>query len=270
MTKLLCAIRAANNLNGHVMAEPFAGGAGASLSLLYLRETHKIHINDFDPAIHDFWYSVVHKNEEMISYLEEVPVSVEEWHRWKKVYKSNDASRLDRGFATFYLNRCNRSGIIDSGGIIGGLEQAGRWKIDVRFNKDTLRARFEQIARESERIVVTGMDGIEFMDSLDPHSTFYFIDPPYYKKGPTLYLNGLDPSYHARLAEELCGMSDAAWVLTYDNCDEVRELYEDWAVLRPFSLRRTSSDVEEGREVLITPSWLQLPIDQSVLPLSWR
>lgn len=270
MTKLLCAIRAVNDLNGHVMAEPFAGGAGASLSLLYLRETHEIHINDFDPAIRDFWYSAVDESEAMISYLEKVPVSVEEWRRWKKVYKSSDASRLERGFAAFYLNRCNRSGIIDSGGIIGGLEQAGRWKIDVRFNKDTLRERLERIADERDRIFVTGIDGIEFLDSIDRQSSFFFIDPPYYKKGPTLYLNGLDPSYHAKLAEKLHGMSDAAWALTYDNCKEVRELYEDWAILRPFSLRRTASDDEEGREVLITPDWLQLPTDQSVLPLSWR
>lgn len=270
MAKALCTIRGLNHLNGHAMAEPFAGGAGASLSLLYLRETHAIHINDFDPAIHDFWYSVVYENDAMISYLEEVPVSVEEWKRWKKVYKSSDASRLERGFAAFYLNRCNRSGIIDSGGIIGGLEQAGRWKIDVRFNKDTLRERLERIADERDRILVTGIDGIEFLDSIDPQSSFFFIDPPYYKKGPTLYLNGLDPSYHVKLAEKLHGMSDAAWALTYDNCREVRDLYEEWAVLRPFSLRRTSSDLEEGREILITPAWLQLPTDQSVLPLSWR
>lgn len=270
MRKVLCAIRELNHLNGHAMAEPFAGGAGASLSLLYLRETHEIHINDFDPAIRDFWYSAVYENDAMISYLEEVPVSVDEWRRWKKMYKSRDASRLERGFAAFYLNRCNRSGIIDSGGIIGGLEQAGRWKIDVRFNKDTLRERFERIAEERDRIFVTGIDGIEFLDSLDSQSSFYFIDPPYYQKGPTLYLNGLDPAYHAKLAEKLYGMSDAAWALTYDNCKEVRELYEDWAILRPFSLRRSSSGHDEGREILITPSWLLLPTDQSVLPLAWR
>ena len=270
MTKVLCVIRAMNQLNGHAIAEPFAGGAGASLFLLFLRETHEIYLNDFDPAIHDFWYSAVYDTEAMIAYLEDVPVSVEEWKRWKKKYKGVDSSRLDRGFAAFYLNRCNRSGIIDSGGIIGGNEQTGRWKIDARFNKEALRERLERIAAERERIFVSGIDGIEFLGALDAQSTFFFVDPPYFKKGPTLYLNGLDPSYHARLAERLHSMSDAAWALTYDNCSEVRELYEDWAVLRPFSLRRTSSNLEGGREVLITPRWLDLPTDQSVLPLSWQ
>ena len=240
MTNLLRNIRALNGLNGNAVAEPFAGGAGASLSLLFLRETHAIHINDLDPAIHDFWYSAVYDSSPMIEYLERTPVSVAEWKRWRDVYRSESASRLDRGFAAFYLNRCNRSGIIESGGVIGGLGQAGRWKIDARFNKDTLRMRLERVAAERDRIFVSGLDGIEFIDTLDAESTFYFIDPPYFKKGPMLYLNGLDPEYHERLAEKLRGMSDAAWVLTYDDCAEIRELYGDWATVHPFTLRYTA------------------------------
>lgn len=259
MTNVLRQIRTLNCLNGHAVAEPFAGGAGASLSLLYLRETHEIHINDLDPAIYDFWYSAVHDTSAMIAYLEEISVSVEEWRHWRDVYRRDDASRLDRGFAAFYLNRCNRSGIIDGGGVIGGLEQRGRWKIDARFNKDTLRDRLERIATERERILVTGIDGIDLIGTLDAQSTFFFIDPPYFKKGPTLYLNGLDPEYHVRLADKLQGMSDGAWALTYDDCAEVRELYDGWAKLSPFSLRYTARESRMGREVLITPRWLTLP-----------
>ena len=137
MTNLLRRIRVLNDLNGHAFAEPFAGGAGAALSLLYLRETHEIHINDLDAAIHDFWFSAVHDSESLLEYLDRSPVTVEEWKRWRDIYRGGAASRLERGFAAFYLNRCNRSGIIDGGGVIGGIEQRGRWKIDARFNKDT-------------------------------------------------------------------------------------------------------------------------------------
>ena len=259
MTNIIRRIRTLNGLNGHAVAEPFAGGAGASLSLLYLRETHQIHINDLDPGIYDFWYSAVHETSGMIGYLEAVAVSVEEWRRWRDIYRREDSSRLDRGFAALYLNRCNRSGIIDGGGVIGGVEQLGRWKIDARFNKDTLRDRLERIAAERERIFVTGVDGIDLLKMLDAQTTFFFIDPPYFKKGPTLYLNGLDPAYHTRLAGKLQGMSACAWALTYDDCAEIRELYEDWATVRSFSLRYTARDSRLGREVLITPPWLALP-----------
>lgn len=270
MTNLLHAIRDLNSLNGHAVAEPFAGGAGASLSLLYLRETHEVHINDLDPAICDFWHSAVHDSSALITHLDKASVSVEEWRRWRDVYRDENASRLDRGFAAFYLNRCNRSGIIKNGGVIGGLEQRGAWKIDARFNKDTLRARLERLAEEQERIFVSGLDGIEFIRAMDAESTFFFVDPPYFNKGPLLYLNGLDSEYHEQLAENLKGMSKAAWVLTYDDCAEIRDLYREWANVHPFSLRYSARKRREGQELLITPKWLQLPEDQSSMALCWN
>lgn len=47
---------------------------------------------------------------------------------------SEKHSMLEIGFATFFLNRTNRSGILKAG-VIGGKAQLGKWKIDVRFNK---------------------------------------------------------------------------------------------------------------------------------------
>lgn len=269
MADILRRIRALNDLNGYAVAEPFAGGAGAALSLLYLRETHEIYINDLDRAIHDFWFSAVHDSESFLDCLEKSPVTVEEWERWRDVYRGGAASRLERGFAAFYLNRCNRSGIIDGGGVIGGLAQKGRWRIDARFNKDTLRERLERIAEERDRIFVSNLDGIDFIDALDSQSTMFFVDPPYFVKGPALYLNALDHDYHGRLAQKLRSMSDAAWILTYDDCPEVRELYEDWAAVRPFSLRYTARERRQGMEVLVTPKWLRLPTAQSSAAIAW-
>ena len=97
----------------------------------------------------------------------------------------------------------------------------------------------------------------------------YFVDPPYFKKGSALYLNGLNPEYHGRLADRLRRMSDAPWVLTYDDCTEIRELYGQWAAIHPFSLRYTARDRRQGREVLITPKWLQLPVSHSSSSITW-
>ena len=270
MTSLLRSIRDLNSLNSRAVAEPFAGGAGAALSLLYRRETHQVHINDLDPAICDFWHSAIHDSSAMIARLDNASVSVAEWRRWRDVHRDENASRLDRGFAAFYLNRCNRSGIIKGGGVIGGLKQRGRWKIDARFNKDTLRARLERLAEERERICVTGLDGIDFISEMDSDSTFFFIDPPYFNKGPLLYLNGLDAEYHERLAQRLCDMSEAAWVLTYDDCTEIRDLYGDWANVHPFSLRYSARERRQGQELLITPKWMRLPDSQDSRSLSWN
>lgn len=269
LTQVLQGIRELNGLNGHAVAEPFAGGAGASLSLLYLRETHHIHINDLDPSIYAFWHSAVRESDPLLEYVENCAVSIEEWKHWRKVYRSQHASQLERGFAAFFLNRCNRSGIIKNGGVIGGLEQRGRWKIDARFNKDTLCDRLRWISQECDRISVSNLDGIEFIDAVDQQSTFYFIDPPYFQKGQALYLDGLDATYHARLAEKLRSMSREAWVLTYDDCPETRDLYRSWAAITPFSLRYTASTRRLGREVLITPKWLRMPEPRSSTTLTW-
>ena len=82
-------------------------------------------------------------------------------------------------------------------------------------------------------------------------------------------MNGLDHEYHVRLAEKLQGMSEAAWVLTYDDCAEVRELYGKWATIHSFSLRYTASERRQGREVLVTPKWLRLPVAQTSGAIIW-
>lgn len=270
MAGLLSQLRRLNGLGEHSLAEPFAGGAGASLALLFLEETYDIHINDADPAIHDFWWSVIHRPTRFQSLLSRTRVNMTEWRRQRDTYRSRPPlSRLRRGFAAFYLNRCNRSGIIMNGGPIGGVQQHGKWKLNARYNKVELLRRCRRVAEFRDRIHVSCRDGIEFIRSCDSTSTFFFIDPPYYVKGPTLYLNALNEEYHEALASQLRTMSDASWVLTYDDCPQVRSLYRGWASIRPFSLRYAASERRNGRELLIAPKWMRLPSSQSSRALIW-
>ena len=184
LARTLQDIRRLNGLGGHATAEPFAGGAGAALTLLYLEETPVIHINDVDPAIFAFWWAATHRSTEFLQRLAETPISIQEWRRQKATLRGEGtASVLDRGFAAFFLNRCNRSGIVQGGGVIGGVEQQGKWKLDARFNKATLRQRLEQLAEFRLRVHVSNADGIALVNTLDPSSTFFFIDPPYFQKG---------------------------------------------------------------------------------------
>lgn len=270
MAGLLSQIRRLNGLGDRAIAEPFAGGAGASLTLLYLEETPEIYINDADPAIHDFWWSIVKQPRAFAGMLAEVSVEMAEWQRQREIYRTpNRVSRLRRGFAAFYLNRCNRSGIIMNGGPIGGVKQTGRWKLDARFNKRELQCRCEKVAEYRDRIHVSCLDGIEFIQRLDAESTLFFIDPPYFFKGKTLYLNALSEEYHVTLADQLKSMKDKAWLLTYDDCPEIREMYKDWATIRAFSLRYAAAERRSGNEVLISPEWMRLPVSQASAAISW-
>jgi len=270
MAGLLGHIRRLNGLGDRAMAEPFAGGAGASLTLLYLEETHRVYINDADPAIYDFWWTLVNRPQPFFNMLSKTRVSLAEWRRQRDVYRNNArVSRLRRGFSAFYLNRCNRSGIIMNGGPIGGVKQAGKWKLSARFNKTELRRRCEKVAEYRERIRVSGVDAFLFIERLNPECTFLFIDPPYFQKGPMLYLNALDADYHAALAARLKVMSNTAWVLTYDDCPQVRQMYRGWATIRPFSLRYAAAARRNGKELLITPKWMRLPKRQGSAAITW-
>lgn len=267
---LLGQIRRLNGLGDRAIAEPFAGGAGASLTLLYLEETPEIYVNDADPAIHSFWWSIVNRPNPFVAMLSKTRVNMSEWHRQRAIYrKRGRTSFLRRGFSAFFLNRCNRSGIIMNAGPVGGVRQEGKWKLNARFNKPELRRRCERVAEYRDRVHVSGNDGIDFIKSLNAESVFFFIDPPYFEKGQTLYLDALDERYHLALSVQLKTMSDAAWVLTYDDCPEIRRLYRGWAAIRPFSLRYAASERRSGKEVLVTPKWMRLPEAQESAAVSW-
>ena len=270
MADLLQKIRKLNQLGEFNLAEPFAGGAGASLSLLFQEEVPCIHLNDADPAIFDFWWTLKNRPKPFLNMLDNVKINVQEWEYQRTIYRNkNKVSRLKRGFSAFYLNRCNRSGIIINGGPIGGMNQTGSWKINARFNKENLKQRCERISQYKERIFITGEDGINFIKSLDHTKTLMFIDPPYFVKGSLLYLNLLNPKYHEELAQELRSSSDSKWVVTYDDCPEIRRLYDGWANIREFSLRYVAAERRKGKEILITPKNMRLPDSQESLAIQW-
>src|SRR6266446_4058558 len=104
-----------NHLHGITYIEPFAGGAGAAIALLFLEKVDHIVINDLDKAIYSFWQSAVFNSAKFIERINSAPVTVKEWRRQKAIYLNPRSSLFDLGFATFFLNRTNVSGILDGG-----------------------------------------------------------------------------------------------------------------------------------------------------------
>lgn len=270
MADLLSQLRSINDFGNLPMAEAFAGGAGASLSLLYLEDTPEIFINDKDYAVYSFWWSLVNESDEFLKRMATKRVSMSEYFRQRAIYRSaKPTSKLDLGFSTFFLNRCNRSGIIINGGPIGGAKQTGKWKIDARFNKDNLRERCLKVSEYRDRIRISNLDGIEFIEKSRSKPAFYFIDPPYYNKGGSLYLNLLDNNYHENLSLSLRTMADTPWVLTYDDCPEIRKFYKGWTKIKPFRLRYTAAERRKGNEIMIVPKTISLPKTQKSEAIIW-
>ncbi len=232
--------------------EPYAGGAGAAISLLLLEKVCRIVVNDYDPAIYSFWFSLKEHNADFIERVLNTPVTVEEWERQKKIYRAVDTSdRLSLGFATFFLNRTNRSGILNAGPI-GGKQQLGEWKIDARYNKQNLIEKIKLIGLYSDRLTVLNEDGVDVIEryAKDPNS-FFYVDPPYFVKGADLYLNALKLKDHQRLAASLNKHHKAKWILSYDNEKEILDIYPD-RKYRTFDLRYSAHHNSKiGSELMI-------------------
>jgi DNA adenine methylase len=257
-------ILAINGLKDGTYVEPYAGGAGAALNLLFGEHVQRIILNDADPCICAFWNAVLHRKGDFLRRLQDTPVSIQEWKHQRDIYRQHVRhSRMKVAFASFYLNRCNRSGIMVNGGPIGGFEQAGKWKLDARYNKSELERRIDKIYLYRDRIEVHNMDAIEFLTKVvancdQSKDMFIYLDPPYYLKGNKLYLNHYRHDDHLHLSRFLRKKVGLPWLLTYDNVPEIHKLYEDCQRI-PFNLSYSAHRRRTGSELLIYRGALAIP-----------
>lgn len=249
-----------NGLTGGAYFEPYAGGAGVALHLLLREYVDHIYINDADPVIYSFWWAVINESEALVDLIERTPVTLSEREVQRDIIKNHENhDTLTVGFAAFFLNRTNRSGII-KGGVIGGKKQTGKDLIDARFNKENLIERILTIARYKNRITISCKDALELLwnNPIEclPKSLTY-LDPPYFNKGSQLYRNFYNPSDHQAVRDAMMSF-ETPWIITYDNCEPINKLYSAFNK-HDFSITYSASTSRhKGAEVLILPDYLDL------------
>lgn len=239
-----------NKILGSSYAEPYAGGSGLALRLLFEEYVDHIYINDLDRSIYSFWKAVTERSDEFCDWITRVDVTIDSWKYYKEVqrnYRCIDYYELAK--STFFLNRTNVSGVI-KGGVIGGLKQEGSYKIYARFNKDDLIERIKKIASFSHRISVSNLDGVAFLKKIDSKSEdiFIYLDPPYYQKGADLYMNFYCKEDHQKLAKHVHKLKKR-WMTSYDNHEFILNLYAERNKL-VYKLSQGASN-RIGDEVLI-------------------
>lgn len=239
--------------------EPYAGGASLALGLLYTGTVKQIWINDFDPAIHACWESILSENERFCGLIHDIPLTTQEWVHQRQIYRSGLASdRFSLGFATFYLNRTNHSGILN-GGMIGGKAQQGEWRLDARFNRAELIRRVKKVDEYKDHIKLTGIDATDLLAKLRPaESCLVYLDPPYVGAGRALYMNAYDPADHKDVKKAVARMR-RTWIVSYDNHDLVKSLYREYRVRR-IELLHTARTARYGRELLFFSNGVTIPV----------
>ena len=260
-TKLYPEIRAIlemNDLLGHPYAELFAGGAGLAIKLLLKGDVSSIVINDYDRAVYCMWGAIVNHAEEMCEFIDSAVLNIETWKKMRDMYQNHDGvGDFELGKAAFYLNRTNVSGIL-SGGVIGGLEQTGNYKMDVRFNRRTLKKKVMDIAARRDDIEVTRLDAEDFIDDrMGDSELFAYLDPPYVQKGPGLYRSAFDEAKHRSLARKV-GDARSKWVVTYDADKLIDDIYGNYE-RGDLEISYTANVKTVGREKIILGPGLVRP-----------
>lgn len=241
----------------NVYVEPYAGGAGAALSLLYNNTVDQAIINDLDIHVYLFWKQLFENTEELIAKVNDVKPNLKNFYYYKEIYANGgkEVSEFERGFSAFFLNRTTRSGIL-TGGPIGGNKQESKWKIDCRFNKDNLIKRIKLISQFRDRISIFNLDAITLMKKViddcpdQIESTLFYLDPPYVEKGKDLYKQNYDLYDHDYLNDYLKKLIGIKWVLSYDDVNLIRNLYQD-IKLNGLKVNHFANKAKVGKELLI-------------------
>jgi DNA adenine methylase len=251
-----------NRLLDGEYVEPYAGGAAIALELLFHEYVSRVHINDISKPVYAFWKCVLCHTEEFCRRVMKTPLTVAQWDKHKRILEhADEQDEIDLGFATFFLNRTNRSGILN-GGIIGGRDQTGPWKIDARYNAKELVSRVQAIARMEHRIKLTRQDALKFLKggvAKWPEQTLIYLDPPYYAKGRDLYYDFYHERDHAKVAEFVTGqIATQKWIVSYDNVPPIRELYKG-ARHVVYSIGYSAREASQGSEAMFFCDGLKVP-----------
>lgn len=255
-----------NQLIGGDYAEPYAGGAGVAMELLLTDKVDRVHLNDSSRAVYSFWYSVIRHTDDFCRRIESAKLNIEQWRLQREILAAPGRfSTLDLGFSLFYLNRCNRSGI-PTGGVIGGLKQQGKWRMDARFPKEELVARVKAIAAKKKRIKLKNWDAELFIQNhvpTLPADSLVYCDPPYFKQGHRLYLSRYKSADHARLSRVIQRQLARPWIVSYDGVPEILEFYAKrrWFL---YDLQYNAQRVHMGKEVFVFADTVQLPATSKV------
>jgi len=272
LSAFLAKICVDNNIHNHYV-EPYAGGASVALFLLIEGYVNKITINDKDLSIYAFWYSVKNNCTELCKLIDETEINIENWYRQKEIQKrKKTVDLLTLGFATLFLNRTNRSGII-KGGVIGGIKQDGNYKIDCRFNKEEIKNRIKLIAKYSSNIEILNDDAVDLIDKIQLTSknneTIFYFDPPYYLKADQLYMNHYLDEHHKGVSDKIKAIHNIHWIVSYDDNINIEKLYLNLPT-KKYSFNHSAGPAKSGKEIMFFSNDLKQPKVENYNPVNFK
>lgn len=224
--------------------EPFFGGGSIGINFAQNINLSRMWINDFDPGVASLWTSLIKYSDQLKECVVNFMPSVEKFDEFKdELTQSNPVLKTDKqivefGFKKLAIHQISYSGLgTKSGGPLGGRSQKSDYKIDCRWSPNYICKKIDLLNEKFKKFTIhndccTQVDFSELID--DKADALMYLDPPYYKKGNELYQFGFKEEDHVRLADCL-KKTKHRWVLSYDNCVEIRNLY-GWANVESYDV----------------------------------
>lgn len=225
--------------------EPFFGSG----AVFFQKELCKYNwLNDLDENLMCF-YTTIQNHEQALALSNDSSKVIPSKEFFNELKESVPKSDYERALRYFILNRTAYSGIMH-------LPNWGFHKIkSVQPNKwpDRIMEASEKL--QNVELTIMDYESVLFAPKKG-ENVLIFLDPPYFAADQKrAYEKSFEYSDHVRLATNLKKL-DYKFILTYDDCKEVRELYS-WANIYPieFMYHTANSNVttrKKGKELIIT------------------
>lgn len=211
-----------NIKNINTIISPFIGGSSFEF-YLQNKYNYTIIANDKFTPLYHFWLTCKNNNSKLSNLLESYDnISKEQFHQFRKDILTEKDVIVQSSYY-FIINRCSFSGATLSGG----------------FSLEASKKRFTQSSINKiknlnlSKFTISNLDFYDFIISQDFNNTLLFLDPPYYlSKGNKLY--GKDGDLHENFDHlKLYNLikDKKGWLLTYNNCGYIRNLYKDFIII---------------------------------------
>ena len=225
-----------NNIKPKIFIEPFAGGASISLFMLQNGLADKIVLIEKDSLLASFWKTVFFDSDWLIKEIQKLSINVDTWIYFKNY---NPRSIRKKALKCLFMNRTCFSGILKAGPL-GGMNQKSNYKIDCRFNKNTIIDTISHLSKYKDKILLIEegdyKDILEKRIDLINKDTFIYFDPPYVNKAKGLYNHFFYDDDHLDL-KYIIEKINCNWLLSYDYEPSLNNLYLEFSNCGFFDIR---------------------------------
>lgn len=243
-----------DGMNGdEVFREPFTGGGSVAINMLATGRAGRVWLNDMEPGVVALWNAAIHEHEALIRRVMAAQPTVELIDDLTAKQEASALSGLDLAVSELLIRQCSYG---SAGRMVGGTRSDVLSKWSPKSTCKRIAATHQLLRGRVEHGECTTLDAIDVITA--PGLCFLYVDPPYVRAGNELYPHSFGPADHERLAEAL-KTTDQPWLLSYDEHELVRELYQSdvidlLSVARPHGARRKKGRRTRENELLICPA----------------